>query len=265
MGIVQNGGIMSANRIILLGVNIDHCATLREARYKDYDRHRGEIIEPDPLAYALEAERAGADGITVHPREDQRHIKREDVKYLKNCLQVPLNMEMACTEDMVDFALDVLPASVCLVPENREEVTTEGGLDVAGQLERVRKVVKTCQEAGMKVSLFIDSEDDQITAAAEIGADYVELHTGAYANAYYDPKSRVKERDRVEQGAKKAQKAGLIVNLGHGINYTNIGEMREILGVREMNIGHSILSRSLFTGVREAVREMKQRMNPGKF
>ncbi len=251
---------MQRTKRIRLGVNIDHAATLREARYRGYARLRGEMVEPDPGAVALEAERAGADGITVHPREDERHIRRGDVLHLKEILQVPLNMEMACTRDMLDFALQVHPNTVCLVPEKREEVTTEGGLDVANQVEWVSEIVSTLAQKGIKSSLFIDPEKAQVEAAARTGASYIELHTGSFANSYYDGCGE-EEVARLKVAAKLGQELGLKVNLGHGINYTNIDSVRDIPGIFEMNIGHSILSRSLVTGIGEAVREMKLRMN----
>jgi pyridoxine 5-phosphate synthase len=252
--------IMQSKKRIRLGVNIDHAATLREARYRGYERLRGQMVEPDPGAVALEAERAGADGITVHPREDERHIRRGDVLHLKEILQVPLNMEMACTRDMLDFALQVNPKTVCLVPEKREEVTTEGGLDVVSQVDWVSEIVSTLAEIGIKSSLFIDPEKDQVEAAASTGASYIELHTGSFANSYYES-GLEEEVSRLRLAAKLGQELGLKVNLGHGINYTNIDRVRDIPGIYEMNIGHSIMSRSLITGIAEAVREMKLRMN----
>jgi pyridoxine 5-phosphate synthase len=245
---------------IRLGVNIDHCATLRQARYRGYGRLRGQMVEPDPVALALEAERAGADGITVHPREDARHIQRGDVVLLKEVLQVPLNMEMACTAAMEAFALEVVPNTVCLVPEKREEVSTEGGLDVAAQAAGIKELVSRLLEKGIQTSLFIDPDNMQIDAARETGATFIELHTGAFANAFYGPEGEGEAR-RIEAAARHGQQLGLVVNLGHGINYTNIERMRGIPGIFEMNIGHSILSRALFTGIHDAVREMKARMN----
>ncbi len=255
--------LMQSSQPILLGVNIDHSATVREARYQGYERRRGQMVEPDPIAFAIEAERAGADGITVHPREDERHIKRADVLDLMAALQVPVNMEMAATDAMAEFALKVKPQTVCLVPEKREEVTTEGGLDVLGQKGRIGTTIQKMHDAGIKVSLFIDPESAQIEAANELGSDFIELHTGAYANAYFETAARAAEFEKLKQGSLLAHKLGLIVNVGHGINYTNIAEVRELPDIHEMNIGHSIVSRALFTGIREAVREMKQRMNPG--
>ena len=251
---------MSNSRKIRLGVNIDHAATLRQARYRGYGRLRGEMVEPDPVALAVMAERAGADGITVHPREDGRHIQRGDVTALRDAIQVPLNMEMACNQSMLEFALQVRPRTVCLVPEKREEVTTEGGLDVAAQVDLIKDLVAALLAGGIKTSLFIDPDQQQIIAARETGAAYIELHTGAFANACYTADGEA-EALRIETAARLGQQAGLIVNLGHGINYTNIVRMRIIPGIHEMNIGHSIISRALFTGIEEAVREMKFRMN----
>lgn len=251
------------HRPILLGVNIDHCATLREARYRQSERGRGGMVEPDPTAFALAAERAGADGITVHPREDARHIRRGDVRRLRECLQVPLNMEMACTGGMTDFALEIAPAAVCVVPERREEVTTEGGLDAHAQKARVGDCVRRLREAGIAVSLFIDPEPRQIETAAEVGAPFIELHTGAFANAWYDPAARAAEFEKLTQAARLADSLGLTVNLGHGINYTNIRDVRGVPHVHEMNIGHSIVSRALFDGVRHAIQTMRRLMNPG--
>lgn len=251
---------MTPEKHIRLGVNIDHAATLRQARYRDYERLRGEIVEPDPVSIALEAEKAGADGITVHPREDGRHIQRGDVSLLREVLQIPLNMEMACTDEMLAFALKILPHTVCLVPEKREEVSTEGGLDVLRHEKWITTRVKTLLDAGVQTSLFIDPEADQIEAASRTGATYVELHTGAFANAYYGQSGEA-EAKRLEEAADLAKGSGLIVNLGHGINYTNIERIRIIPDIYEMNIGHSIISRALFCGIRDAVREMKARMN----
>ncbi|MEX0331364.1 MAG: pyridoxine 5'-phosphate synthase [Puniceicoccaceae bacterium] len=253
---------MEENKRIRLGVNIDHAATLRQARYRGYDRLRGEMVEPDPVALALEAERAGADGITVHPREDGRHIQKGDVVALKEALQVPLNMEMACTPEMLEFALEVVPHTVCLVPEKREEVSTEGGLDIVSQKARITEIVQALLAKGIKTSLFIDPDTPQLEASRETGATYVELHTGAFANAYYTEEGEA-EALRLEAAAVTGQQLGLIINAGHGINYTNIVRVRRISGIYEMNIGHSIISRALFSGIGEAVREMKARMNEG--
>jgi pyridoxine 5''-phosphate synthase len=247
--------------MILLGVNIDHCATVRQARYRGYAATVGGPVEPDPVALATLAERAGADGITIHLREDRRHIQERDVWRLREVAQTRVNLEMACTPAMTEFALKVKPDSVCLVPENREEISTEGGLDVVGQRDRVRTVCEAMREAGITVSLFIDADPAQIDAAAELRAPWIELHTGAWANAYHTPK-RAEEFARLVAGAERAHAAGLTVNAGHGINYVNVAEVRTLPHVHELNIGHSIISRALFTGIEEAVREMKARMNP---
>jgi pyridoxine 5-phosphate synthase len=247
--------------MIHLGVNIDHCATLRQARYREAGATVGGAIEPDPVAFALAAERAGADGITVHLREDRRHIQERDVWRLRECIGTRLNLEMACTPAMTELALKLKPEFVCLVPENRTEVTTEGGLDVVGSRDRVRMCVDAMNAAGIKASLFIDPDEPQIELSAKLGAPFVELHTGAYANSYFGPK-RVAEFERLRVGAVRAHALGLTVNAGHGINYVNIAEVRTLPNLHELNIGHSIVSRAVFTGVEEAVREMKMRMNP---
>jgi len=243
------------NASILLGVNIDHVATLRQARYREAGRTCGKMVEPDPVPIALLAEKAGADGITVHPREDLRHIQRDDVVRLREAIQTRLNMEMAATEDMLTFALEVRPDTVCVVPENRDEVTTEGGLDVAGQFDRIARITEAATAAGIGVSLFIDPDPEQIEASAKTTAKYVELHTGAYANAYY-ALQRQEEFQRLVKGANLGYDRGLVVNAGHGINYVNIKEIRTLPFLHELNIGHSIFSRSVFFGVDEAVREM---------
>lgn len=248
--------------MILLGVNIDHCATLRQARYRESAATTGGAIEPDPVQLALICERAGADGITVHLREDRRHIQERDVWRLRESIGTRLNLEMACTPAMMEFALKLKPDSVCVVPENRQEVTTEGGLDVVGNRDRVRAVVDAMNEAGIKTSLFIDPDEPQIELSAELRAPWVELHTGAYANAYFREKERAREFQRLRLGAARAHDRGLVVNAGHGINYVNIAEIRTLPHLHELNIGHSIISRALFTGIDEAVREMKARMNP---
>lgn len=247
--------------MILLGVNIDHCATVRQARYREAGATVGGMVEPDPVQFAILAERAGADGITVHLREDRRHIQERDVWRLRESIATRLNLEMACTPAMTEFALKLKPESVCLVPENRQEITTEGGLDVVGNRDRVRACVDAMNAAGIKTSLFIDPDEPQIELAAELRAPWVELHTGAYANGYHRDEVRAKEFQRLRLGAARAHELGLVVNAGHGINYVNIAEVRTIPHLHELNIGHSIVSRALFTGVEEAVREMKARMN----
>ncbi len=244
---------------ILLGVNIDHAATLRQARYRAEPSTCGRFIEPDPVELALAAERAGADGITVHLREDRRHIQERDVWRLRESIKTRLNLEMACTDAMVAFALKLKPEYACLVPENRAEVTTEGGLDVVGQRARVRDTVAALNAAGIKTSLFIGPDEPALEAAAEMRSPFVELHTGAYANAYFQPAAAA-EFERLRKAALLGQKLGLTVNSGHGINYVNIAQVRTLPGLHELNIGHSILSRALLTGIDEAVREMKRRM-----
>jgi pyridoxine 5-phosphate synthase len=245
--------------MILLGVNIDHAATLRQARYREAGRDAGGAVEPDPVILSLLAERAGADGITVHLREDRRHIQERDVWRLRESIATRLNLEMAVLPAMMMLALKLKPDSVCLVPENRAEVTTEGGLDVVGARARVRDCVAEMAAAGIATSLFIDPDERQIDAAAEVGAPWIELHTGAYATAYYGAE-RAAELQRLRMGAVHARDLGLVVNAGHGINYVNISEVRTIPHLHELNIGHSILSRALSTGIEEAVREMKRRM-----
>lgn len=242
---------------MLLGVNIDHCATVRQARYRSHALDYGNEVEPDPVAFALLCEKAGADGITIHLREDRRHIQESDVLRAREQLNTRLNLEMACTPEMVEFALKLKPDSVCLVPESREEVTTEGGLDVVGQEERVGETVAAMAVAGIKVSLFIDPDPAQIELSAKLQAPWVELHTGAFANAYYSESKGSAELETLKQGAKLAQELGLVVNAGHGINYTNIVDVLKVPHLNELNIGHSIVSRSLFVGVEAAVREMK--------
>jgi pyridoxine 5-phosphate synthase len=246
---------------LLLGVNIDHVATLRQARYRSQARSAGGVVEPDPVLAALLSEQAGANGITVHLREDRRHIQEEDVRRLRASVRTKLNLEMACTSAMVAFALDLSPECACLVPESREEVTTEGGLDVVAHRERVRATVEPLRAAGIEVSLFIDPDAPQIDAAVALGASVVELHTGAFANA--TGAARAAEFSRLREGALRAHAAGLVVNAGHGINYQNILEVRQLPHLHELNIGHSIVARAVFTGLGEAVREMLRLMNDG--
>ena len=213
------------------------------------------------MEFARRAEQAGADGITVHLREDRRHIQERDVWRLREAVRTRLNLEMACTPAMVALALKLKPEFVCVVPESREEVTTEGGLDVVGNRERVRACIAAMNAAGIKTSLFIDPDLPQIDLSAELGAPFVELHTGAYAHAYFTPRHAA-EFERLRRGAVRAHERGLTVNAGHGINYENIAEVRTLPHLYELNIGHSIVSRAVFSGVDEAVREMKARMNP---
>ena len=233
---------------ILLGVNIDHVATLRQARGTRY---------PDPVKAALDAEEAGADGITVHLREDRRHIQERDVLLLKDCLQTRMNFEMGVTEEMLAFAERVRPEHVCLVPETRQELTTEGGLDVAGQEERIRAAVLRLGALGCEVSLFIDAEESQIRAARRVGAPTIELHTGRYADAE-DAASQARELQRIREGVRLGRAEGLIVNAGHGLHYHNVEAVAAIEGIHELNIGHAIVAHALFVGFKDAVREMKQ-------
>ncbi len=250
-------------KAILLGVNIDHSATLRQARYRGYESSCGKMVEPDPVAIALAAEQAGADGITVHLREDRRHIQERDVFRLRESLHTRMNLEMAPTPEMVKFALALKPDSVCLVPERREEISTEGGLDAAAKIAALTPIVAAFSQQGIAASLFIDPDQKQIDAAATIGAPFVELHTGAYANAYYDNEARAREFRRLCKAAEAAANVAIKTNAGHGINYVNISEVVEIPHLHELNIGHSILCRALMFGIDEAVREMKTRMREG--
>lgn len=233
-----------------LGVNIDHIATIRQAR---------RTVEPDPVAAAVLAELAGADGITVHLREDRRHIQDRDVRLLRQTVRTHLNLEMAATDEMVAIALDIQPDYITLVPERREEITTEGGLDVAGQQDRMAQVVRTLQGAGIPVSLFIDADDRQIDSAAAVQAKFIELHTGCYAEAT-DEVSRAKELQVLAAGCERAIAAGLRVNAGHGLTYWNVYPVACLPGMEELNIGHTIISRAALVGLERAVREMKQAM-----
>ncbi|AFP31584.1 pyridoxine 5'-phosphate synthase [Marinobacter sp. BSs20148] len=234
------------NSRVLLGVNIDHVATLRQARGTRY---------PDPVQAALLAEEAGADGITIHPREDRRHIQDRDVLLLRDTLQTKMNLEMAVTDAMLDFAEQIRPACVCLVPEKREELTTEGGLDVDGQEARIARACERLAAIGAEVSLFIDPNKTQIDAAVRCGAPVIELHTGEYAEASgaaADAAFKV-----LVEAVTYARKKGLVVNAGHGLNYHNTERVAAIAGINELNIGHAIIARAVFTGLKEAVRDMK--------
>lgn len=231
-----------------LGVNIDHVATIRQAR---------RTVEPDPIAAAVLAELAGADGITVHLREDRRHMQDRDVRLLRQMVRTHLNLEMAATDEMVKIALEVRPDYVTLVPERREEVTTEGGLDIAGQLERMKQVVGTLQGAGIPVSLFIDADRDQIEASATTQALFIELHTGQYAEAK-DEQSQSKELAILAAGCEQAIASGLRINAGHGLTYWNVYPVACLNGMEELNIGHTIISRAVLVGMERAIREMKQ-------
>ncbi len=234
---------------ILLGVNIDHVATLRQARGTRY---------PDPVQAAIEAEQAGADGITLHLREDRRHIQDRDVELLAGILQTRMNLEMAVTDEMVAIAERIRPSDCCLVPEKREELTTEGGLDVAGQLPRMVEVCARLAEAGVRVSLFIDADPRQIEAAVACKAPVIEIHTGHYADA--SGAQQQAELARIAQGAERAHALGLQVNAGHGLHYHNVAAIARLPQMVELNIGHAIIARALFTGLGPAVVEMKRLM-----
>lgn len=235
---------------LLLGVNIDHIATLRNARGTQY---------PDPVQAAFIAEQAGADGITVHLREDRRHITDRDVRLLRQTIQTRMNLEMAVTDEMIDIACELKPHFCCLVPEKRQEVTTEGGLDVAGQLDKMTVAVERLTQAGILVSLFIDPDQRQIEAAVSVGAPYIEIHTGAYADAECELK-RQAEFERIAQAARFANERGLKVNAGHGLTYHNVLPIAALPEMHELNIGHSIIGRAVMSGLLEAVSAMKQLM-----
>lgn len=240
-----------------LGVNIDHVATLREARYRG--RERG---EPDPVEAALICEASGAHGITIHLREDRRHILDRDVLKVREVVKTRLNLEMALSEEIIQIALDARPDIVCLVPEKRQELTTEGGLDVAGQLDAVKRVVERMRGAGIETSLFIDPDPAQIAASAASGAEFVELHTGAFAERWNRKKERAEEIARLIRCATQARALGVGVNAGHGLNYQNISGLFTVPHLVELNIGHAIVSRALTVGLSVAVREMLMAMAP---
>jgi pyridoxine 5-phosphate synthase len=238
---------------IMLGVNIDHVATLRQAR-------GGRA--PDPLLAALVAEQWGADAITLHLREDRRHIQDRDVTAMRNALQTRMNLELAATEEMLAIALKLQPRDACLVPERRAEVTTEGGLDVAGQLEAITDACRRLAAGGIRVALFIDPDDSQVHAAARAGAAVVELHTGAYAEA--QGPDRAFELSRLAAAAKHATAAGLVVNAGHGLDYHNVQPVAALPELAELNIGHSIVARAVMSGLGPAVAEMKRLMQAAR-
>lgn len=236
----------------LLGVNIDHVATLRQQRGTRY---------PEPVQAALVAEQAGADAITVHLREDRRHIQQRDVELLAETVQTRMNLEMAATPEMLSIAERIKPADCCLVPERREELTTEGGLDVIAGGTALRDYCARLAQAGIRVSLFIDADPRQLEAARDAGVPVVEIHTGHYADAA-DSECRTRELSRVAEAVVLGNDMGLSVNLGHGLDYHNVRPLASIDGVRELNIGHSIVCRAVFTGLAEAVREMKRQIQP---
>lgn len=233
---------------MLLGVNIDHIATLRNARGG---------VEPNLIEAAIICEKVGVEGITTHLREDRRHIKDADVNELKTILKTRLNLEMAMTDEMQKIALNLKPAACCIVPEKRQELTTEGGLDVLSQLDRAIKFVKPLEEAGIAVSLFIDPNKEQVLAASKTGAQFIELHTGAYSEAFGGINEEI-EFNKLKDATAYAQSLGLKVNAGHGLNYENVHRMHEIPELVELNIGHSIISKAIFVGLESAVREMKE-------
>jgi pyridoxine 5-phosphate synthase len=235
--------------VIELGVNIDHVATLRQVRGTSY---------PDPLRAALLAEEAGADAITLHLREDRRHIQERDVMDIRAKLQTRMNLEAALTGEMVGIAIKVRPQDICLVPERRQELTTEGGLDVAGQMGRIKDACAWLDAVGVRVSLFVDADHRQIDAAKQVGARVVEIHTGHYADSF--GAVRATEFKRIEAAVEHARSLGLRVNAGHGLNYDNVQPIAGIPGISELNIGHAIVAQAVFTGWQEAVREMKRLM-----
>jgi pyridoxine 5-phosphate synthase len=236
-----------------LGVNIDHFATLRQARYASMPDSKN--AEPDPIAIAALCEKSGAHGITAHLRADRRHIQDRDIERLRQNVITKLNLEMGNTPEIVDFALRIVPDEVCLVPEGRQEVTTEGGLDVVARRSELASTIKRLSAAGIRVSLFIEPSREQIKAAAEVGADIVELHTGRLANAFTKP-IEAEELQSLRDGAVYAKNVGLQVNAGHGINYTNIRLIHKVPHLVELNIGHSIAARAMFVGIQTAVAEM---------
>ena len=235
---------------MLLGVNIDHVATLRNARGTTY---------PSPLEAALLAETHGADLITLHLREDRRHIKDADVAIINQALKTRMNLEMALTDEMLEHALQIKPADVCLVPEKREEVTTEGGLDVLKYAKKITKLTRKLTDAGLRVSLFIDADADQIIAARDVGAPVIELHTGAYADAP-NHAAHSHELARIAAGAELGQELGLVVNAGHGLNIHNVSEIAKLPQIRELNIGHALIAQAVFLGLPEAIKQMKEVM-----
>jgi len=240
--------------VIKLGVNIDHVATLRQARGTRF---------PDPVQAAIEAEQAGADAITLHLREDRRHIQERDVEHLSSILQTRMNLEMAVTEEMLAYAVRLRPADCCLVPERRQELTTEGGLDVVTHEKKISAACEQLAEIGVRVSLFVDAMPEQIDAALRSGAPVIEIHTGRYADAA-SADERGEELARIELGVQQGLDLGLQVNAGHGLNYHNVQAIAAIPGIAELNIGHAIVARAVFSGLQEAVREMKRLMREAR-
>ena len=246
--------------MIELGVNIDHVATVRQAR---------RTYEPDPVWAAVEAHLGGADGITVHLREDRRHVQDEDVRRLRELTHIKLNLEMAATDEMVEIACRLRPEMAMLVPEGRHEITTEGGLDVRGQRARLRDVVARLADAGIVTSVFIDAEVEQVEAAAQVGARVCEIHTGPYAHAFFsrgrdaEGPAVLEELARIARAGEAIRAHGMRFNAGHALNYVNVQPVAALPGVRELHIGHAIVSRAVFVGMREAVREMKRLIREG--
>ncbi|HZJ93357.1 MAG TPA: pyridoxine 5'-phosphate synthase [Thiopseudomonas sp.] len=238
---------MNLNKRILLGVNIDHIATVRQARGTRY---------PDPVKAALDAEQAGADGITIHLREDRRHIQDRDVRVLREVMHTPMNFEMGVTEEMLALAEEIRPEHACLVPETRAELTTEGGLDVVAQEARIAVAIERLQAVGCDVSLFVDADEQQILAAKRVGATTIELHTGHYSDAV-TPTEQAEQLQLIRKSVEFAVKQGLVVNAGHGLNYHNVEPIAAIAGINELNIGHAIIAHALFVGFSAAVAEMK--------
>lgn len=241
------------SRPILLGVNIDHVATLRQARGTRY---------PDPVQAALVAEEAGADGITLHLREDRRHIQERDLRLMAQVLQTRMNFECAVTEEMLRFAEEIRPAHVCLVPEKREELTTEGGLDIVGQFDKIQSACKRLGKLGIDVSLFIDADAAQIDASVRAGAPTIEIHTGAYADAE-TPEATARELTRIREAVAYAS-GRLVVNAGHGLHYHNTQPIAALTGINELNIGHALVARAIFSGLAGAVRDMKALMQQAR-
>lgn len=244
---------MNMENELYLGVNIDHVATLRQVRGTSY---------PDPVKAALIAEECGADSITLHLREDRRHIQDSDLYALKQAMHTRMNLEMAVTEEMLSIALDVKPAACCLVPEKRQELTTEGGLDVTNQLEKITDACARLADQGIRVSLFIDPEASQLDAAMQVGAPVVELHTGIYADT--DGAEQKSELNRVMSAASYAREIGLIVHAGHGLHYENVSAIARIAEIVELNIGHAIIAQSVFDGISVAIRNMKRLMDTAR-
>ncbi len=243
--------------MIKLGVNIDHSATLRQARYKDATLNSKIIVEPDPVDIALLAVRGGADSITAHLREDRRHIIDSDIFNIRKNVDAAFNLEMACTEEMIAIALKIRPDYVCIVPENRAEVTTEGGLNIASNKKSIAQAIEKFSQKNIETSLFIDPDLEQVKLAAEVGAQMIELHTGSFANVWSLKMKKKMELFKLREAAETALRMGLKVNAGHGINYENVFDLVSLAPFNEFNIGHTIISRALFIGIEAAVAEMK--------